>query len=193
MQGRATPYATFRCKPDHGRQAARRNPLVSDMPSAVPRPPLTLSVGGMTVRFGWRGDRWAHDVVGTDGTRWQSIEETGGADDPRWPASPVLVELSVLDTPAGPVILGVGLAGRSHFSASVGPDPSHPDRLRFDLACRVNEPPGWLGSTYDGPGGIVRLRPGSAADPPATVQWAYAFSPEGLVPLAGSRVEPPAD
>ncbi|MEI6240318.1 MAG: hypothetical protein WCR51_08005 [Planctomycetia bacterium] len=165
------------------------------MPAADPRPPLTLTVAGVMVRFVWRDDRWAHEVVDADGTCWRSIEGVeAGAGDPRWPASPALVELSRLGTAPGSAILGVGLAGRSHFSASVGPDPAHPDRLRFDIACRVNEPPIWLGSTYHGPGGRVRIGPGAAAErPPATVQWGYVFASGGIRPLAGSRVEAAAD
>jgi hypothetical protein len=164
------------------------------MPSQEARPPLTLTVAETTVRFAWHVDRWTHEVLSGDGTWWRSIEDGDGADDPRWPASPVLVELSALDTPAGRVILGVGLAGRSHFSASVGPDPAAPDRLRFDLACRVNEPPLWLGSTYRDSKGLVRIGPEPLAEPPpATVQWAYGFASGGLVPLAGARVEPRPD
>jgi hypothetical protein len=195
MKGRADAYATFLCRPHHGCQAV--SPARSSsptMPSPEARPPLTLTVAGTTVRFAWHVDRWTHDVLGADGTRWRSIEETAVGDDPRWPASPVLVELSALDTPAGRVILGVGLAGRSHFSASVGPDPAAPDRLRFDLACRVNEPPPWLGSTYRDSVGLVRIGPGPLVQPPpTTVQWAYAFGSGGLVPLAGARVEPRPD
>lgn len=162
------------------------------MPGADSRPPLTLTVADLTVRFMWRDDRWVHDVTRTDGACWRSVE--GGAGDPRWPASPVLVELSRLGASPGPAILGVGLAGRSHFSASVGPDPAHPDRLRFDIACRVNEPPLRLGSTYAGPRGLVRIGPGVAAErPPATVQWGYWFTPTAILPLDGSRAEPPAD
>lgn len=162
------------------------------MPAADSRPPLTLTVAEMTVRFVWRNDRWGHEVVCADGGCWRSIED--GADDPRWPASPTLVELSRLDTAPGPTILGVGLAGRSHFSASVGPDPAWPDRLRFDIACRVNEPPLRLGSIYDGPAGLVGIAPGLLpARPPATVQWGYWFAPSGILPFDGSQAGPPGD
>lgn len=165
------------------------------MTAADSRPPLTLTVADLTVRFVWCDDRWVHEVVQADGTCWRSIEgSAAAAGDPRWPPSPVLVELSWLGRSPGPAILGVGLAGRSHFSASVGPDPDHRDRLRFDIACRVNEPPGWLGSTYRGPQGVVRVAPGPvAARPPTTVQWGYWFTPTGILSLAGAQAEPPAD
>jgi len=131
-----------------------------------------------------------------DGGRWRSVEgpEASGGD-PRWPASPVLVELSRLQTPRGPALLGVGSAGRSHFSASIDADPHLPDRLRFEVACRVQEPPAWLGSTYHGRGGIVRVTPGPmSAAPPATVAWAYTFSSDGLLPhgeMPGRQGPPP--
>jgi len=139
----------------------------------------------MSVRFTWLEDRWAHDILVGRTVCWQSVEgpdADGG--DPRWPASPVFVELSRLHTARGPVLLGVGRAGRSHFSASIEADPAHPDRLRFEVACRVQELPARLGSTYRGPGGAVRVAPATAAPPPpATVVWAYAASPGGIVAL----------
>ncbi|NBT13710.1 MAG: hypothetical protein EBS56_09045 [Planctomycetia bacterium] len=168
-------------------------------PDAGSRPPLTLTAGRLTISFTWCGDRWAHEIGLEDGGTWRSVEgpEASGGD-PRWPASPVLVELSRLQTPRGPALLGVGSAGRSHFSASIDVDPDVPDRLRFEIACRIHEPPAWLGSTYRGPGGVVRVTPGPTADaPPATVAWAYTFSPDGLLPhgkIRGSQGPvPPAD
>ena len=164
------------------------------MSAAALRDPVSLSIGRMTVRFSWCHDRWAHQIVLPDGTTWQSFEgpaAQGG--DPRWPASPVLVELSRLPDASGPAVLGVGCAGRSHFSASVAPAPGHPDHLRFDIACRVTESPGWLGSTYVGPQGIVRVLPcATAVEPPATVRWGYDLGCQGILPLGRSRADMPA-
>lgn len=158
-------------------------------PATGPRLPLSLEVGDLTVCFTWQDDRWAHEVVGGDGRRWRSVEGPGAAGgDPRWPASPVLVELSRLETTRGPAVLGVGRAGRSHFSLSVDADPTDPGWLRFEIACRLQEPPAWLGSTYHGPTGLVRIAPGLVtARPPATVTWAYAFSSGGILPLGETR------
>lgn len=160
------------------------------MSAAALRAPVSLTLGRTALRFSWQDDRWVHEILLPDGTRWHSVEGASAAGgDPRWPASPVLVELSRLEGPHGPALVGVGLAGRSHFSASVGPDPLHADRIRFECACRVAEPPEWLGSTYAGPGGVVRVVPaGAAGRPPATVQWGYGVGPEGVLPLAGSRL-----
>ena len=151
----------------------------------MPPAPLTIGVGSVTVTFTWTGDRWSHEVVIRDLGAWRSVEGAClGTGDDRWPASPVLVELAPLATPRGRAILGVGKAGRSHFSASVGPDPDHPGQVRFEVACRLAERPVWLGSTYASAGGSVTIRPEAAAptELPATVQWAYSFGEGGPAP-----------
>ena len=103
--------------------------------------------------------------------------------DPRWPASPVLTE--VLATPAaGPAIVGVGSAGRSHFSASITRHPRGDDTLVFEIACRIQEPPIRLGSTYrtgEDSAELVQI----AADPgagglPRTIAWRYTIGPQGI-------------
>jgi hypothetical protein len=45
------------------------------------------------------------------------------------------------------VALLVGMAGRSHWSVSVEPETAA-NTLLFDVACRVQQPPIWLGSSY---------------------------------------------
>lgn len=142
--------------------------------------PLTLTIGPATILFAWSADRWSHSVTIGDHT-WESVEGPRAEDgDDRWPASPVLVELSRIQTALGPAIVGVGLAGRSHFSASITADPAVATHVRFEIACRYNERPGWLGSTYRGPHGTVVLSPAAGPPPPATVQWAYTFGGSGL-------------
>jgi hypothetical protein len=153
----------------------------------MPPTPPTIRSGPVTVTFHWVGDRWAHEVdihgLGT----WRSIEGPRAGGDDRWPAAPVLVELAPLETPHGLTILGVGLAGRSHFSASIGPAAGQHGRLRFEIACRIVESPVWLGSTYAScgkTGGEVVMAPAAGQPPklPATVQWAYSFGAAGLAP-----------
>jgi hypothetical protein len=41
----------------------------------------------------------------------------------------------------------VGMAGASHWSASVEADPIR-ERIIFDVACRIKAEPKWLGSSY---------------------------------------------
>ncbi len=166
------------------------------MPPSV-HAPLSIAVGtadaGVTVDFTWAGDRWQHTIVvrrptgGAAVEAWESLEGAWPTDgDPRWPAAPVLVELSAVDLPqAGPAggraVVGVGLAGRSHFSAAVATDPDRPGAVRFEIACRLVEPPGPLGSTYRLGGRVVRIAPRDASGPlPRTVTWSYSIGPDGL-------------
>jgi hypothetical protein len=133
------------------------------------------------VTFSWSGDRWEHVVLVPDGRTWRSVEGPGGpVEDPRWPASPPLVEVSLVAAGGRPAVLGVGLAGRSHFSLSVVACPERPETLLFEAAARVVEPGGWLGSTYDGDQGRERVTADHAGPPPATVRWAYRIGPAGL-------------
>ena len=151
-----------------------------------PHAPFTLASGSVEIAFMWAGDRWTHRITTRTAGTWQSVEGPRAEDgDPRWPASPVLVELSTLATAGGPAILGVGLAGRSHFSASIVPQPSTPDTLLFEIACRLQETPAWLGSSYWGGGDRIRVAADSSAIAlPGTAQWAYTIGPAGLQTLA---------
>jgi len=152
------------------------------------RPPVALSAGRTAVVFTWRDDRWRH-AVSVDGMPMAaSLEDTADGRCGVWPASPPLVELSTVETSAGTAILAVGLAGRSHYSASIAPHPAEPDTLLFEIACRIKASPAWLGSTYEMAGDAVRVTaPATADDLPATVCWSYAAGPAGIraVPPAG--------
>lgn len=166
---------------------------------AKPRPAIHLTLSGVDVRFDWLGDRWAH-AVRFDGTAaeraggaWHSIEGPGGGDE-RWPDSPVFVELNTHSVSGSMAVIGLGLAGRSHFSASVAADPTSPGTIRFDIAARIHEAPLHLGSTYgsEGPSRsfLVRVEPIPSADDvlPRTVEWSYRIGPHGIEPLAGARL-----
>lgn len=155
---------------------------------------------GWVAQFTWAVDRWCHRVLAgppaaAGRPAWESVEgpwPVGG--DPRWPASPVIVELSRVARPGqgaagGAALVGVGLAGRSHFSASITADPHHADAIRFEMACRVVEPPHRLGSTYRVGGHVVRIdADGGGGGLPRTVVWAYSIGPEGLAGVVGAKV-----
>ena len=164
----------------------------------ISRPPLLLNVGRSAAVFTWNGDRWSHRITtagGGEADGWTSLD--GGlppADDPRWPASPALVELSRVALPqsaggGGSALVGVGLAGRSHFSASIAPDPQVADAIRFEIACRLHEPPLWLGSTYRVGGRLIQM---NALDDvtilPRTVVWTYSIGPDGLFGVSGAVI-----
>ena len=154
---------------------------------------VRLRAGATEVVFLREHDRWRHIVTVAGCARLESVEgPENAAADPRWPASPVLTEVSLVGAAGRPAIVGLGLAGRSHFSVSVAAHPDRPDTLLFEVACRIQEPPGWLGSTYRAAdGGSVQAAPQAVGtDLPRTVQWSYAVGPDGVVPLpmaAGPR------
>jgi len=177
-------------------------PSASRVPAT--RQPVAFSAGTARVAFVWRADRWSHDVTlpaesAAAPTTWHSLDGPWPADgDPRWPASPALVEVSRIDTTGGasptasdrggPAILGVGMAGRSHYSASVVRDPLVADAVRFEIACRLHDGPGWIGSTYrEGPR-IVRIEADVTGGLPRTVVWSYSFGPGGIFGVRGATV-----
>lgn len=158
------------------------------------------------------GDRWSHQLL-IDGTPcWQSVEGVPSLPkgmvpglSERWPASAVVTEVSRIEIAAGPALLAVGRAGRSHFSLSVA--ATEDDRLLFELACRLHEPPGWLGSVYrplTAAGSVDPLADWHAISPagvatagvPATITWAYEFTPariEACPPASCGRLVFPSD
>ena len=173
--------------------------------TTVAGPPWRLVTPAAAVEFAWGGDRWAHRVIlpagadcpaGADGSavEWTSVEgPLRPDDDPRWPASPVLVNVTSVLAAAGPALVGVGLSGRSHFSATVTPDPAVARAIRFEIACRLHEAAGWLGSTYRSGEMIVRIAAAPVpAGLPRTVTWAYSLGPEGPFAAAGATILPAA-
>lgn len=153
------------------------------------RQPLRLAAGDLEVVFEWAGDRWGHRIVHRGRLVAESVEGAGPTGDPRWPLSPALQEVSAGGTADRPVLLAVGAAGRSHFSASVAADPTRPDTAVVEVACRTHEPAEWLGSTYRlGAGGTVRIRAETTGDPPCTVRWSCRVGPEGVA-AAGAAAE----
>jgi hypothetical protein len=112
---------------------------------------------GLRVRFIRTRDRLRHEValVSPGGERMllRSIE---GDDQDRWPESPPFQQATRHEVEAGrPAALLVGMAGRSHWSASVEADAAQ-RRLIFDVACRLSEPAGRLGSAYEAAAAIER-------------------------------------
>jgi len=111
-------------------------------------PSRVVVVGERMLRIAYqhRGDRYGHRVVvaGPGGltTLLQSVESVG---DVTWPESPPLQEFEVEPRGDQEVALLVGMAGASHWSASVEVDS---DELRFDVACRTRDIAAHLGSTY---------------------------------------------
>ena len=116
---------------------------------------MTMSSGAslgtdvLRVVFERKGDRYEHRIIYSkpDGSSGILASQEGRPDE-SWPPSPALQSLNLETRPDGnQTIMLVGMAGRSHWSMSVEADLTQ-NRLAFDIACRVHEPPVWLGSTY---------------------------------------------
>jgi hypothetical protein len=128
---------------------------------------------GLRVMFFWRVDRYAHRLERVEGgVVVPLLESIEGSDLDRWPPSPPLQQLSLEKLPDGRnVALLVGMAGASHWSLTAERDPSETGLL-FDVACRVKEPPEFLGSDYRAlvrheaaADAIVLHRPGGTGSP----------------------------
>ncbi len=104
----------------------------------------------LRVEFTWLGDRFGHSIsaVKQSGEIHPLLQSLEGNPTDNWPPSPPLQSLSI-ETLAGGrrAALLVGMAGGSHWSASIETTPSRAELL-FDLACRHQKEPTYLGSTY---------------------------------------------
>lgn len=106
--------------------------------------------GVLRVEFVWREDRFRQviSVVGADGVVALLLESVEGPKADGFPASPPLQSLSIETLADGRrAALLVGMAGRSHWSASIEP-LADAAGLVFDIACRVGEARPRLASEY---------------------------------------------
>jgi hypothetical protein len=94
-------------------------------------------------------DRIAHRVeVAAGGGYEPLLESAEGSPEEPWPASPALQQVHFQPTPDGrQAALLVGMAGRSHWSASVEVSGDGAAAV-IEVACRAKSRPDWLGSTY---------------------------------------------
>jgi hypothetical protein len=105
----------------------------------------------LTASFRLIGGRFRHSIVLSDATgetldHWEDVIDAASDE---WPSSPPIQQLSLESIHSQPTLLGVGQAGKSHWSISVEPIAAPECQgLRFDLACRTRMLPLWLGSTY---------------------------------------------
>lgn len=108
---------------------------------------------GSTLQLDFRrvGDRFVQSIrrIGSDGkylAAWDGVQQPEAE---LWPASPPIQELSLETIDGRDVLLGVGRAGKCHWSVSIETvEIESAAAFRFDIACRCPEPPQWLGSTY---------------------------------------------
>ena len=162
------------------------------------RVPIHFEVGRMSVEFIWNSDRWHHFFRKDQKDCMQSVEgdKIPTSNDilpipigisERWPASPVITEVTPTEAMGHRALVAVGLAGRSHFSASLTASTAKKDTILVEVACRIYEAPEWLGSTYScngkGPRDtLLTIKPGvpEPLDLPSTVLWSYCVSVGGI-------------
>ena len=119
----------------------------------------THGTGGIRlgVVFHWQADRFGHSIclLEAGGTHLPLLESIEGLPPDDWPQSPPLQSLHCESLPDGTrVALLVGMAGKGHWSASIGPRADE-NRLVFDVACRASESGGQLGTSYRLPKEVV--------------------------------------
>ncbi len=166
---------------------------------SAPDAAAVIEVGDLRVVFERRGDRFGHriEVRVAAGAPWRvACRSLEGEADDDWPPSPPFQQLHVERRPRGPVVLLVGMAGRTHWSGAVAEVDD--GGVQFDFAARSHETPLRLGSSYAGVDSIAfdlpirtageateiaddaaafaarTVRPRSPlASPPATWTWKY--------------------
>ena len=142
----------------------------------------------LRVRFQRRDDRWTHAIEATDanGLLWR-LESIEGAADEFWPPSPPLQSLQWHSLAnQEPVALLVGMAGSSHWSATIAAEGN---RLLFDIACRLSAQPIWLGGSYRLSNSAGQPLPLAASKP--TIQLlplAVADAPPGSIVSNNGRI-----
>ena len=160
--------------------------------------PISLSLpdSSLSLHFRWEVDRFVQSIDLCDG---RSLKQTIEDNSQIWPAAPPIQQLSLEHIDHSPVALGVGSAGKSHWSmsAEIGRIAGK-DCFVFDCACRVKEQPGFLGTAYTAidPGVInaleseidqelgvievtdleLRILPTISAQPGQTARWRYRIA-----------------
>jgi hypothetical protein len=112
----------------------------------------------LRVRFWLAEDRYAHEIWLAVAGEWMAVlASVEGSPSEDWPASPPFQSLHCAELgTANQSALLVGMAGKSHWSASIELDPAG-DCARFDIACRVR------GATAPGLSSTYRTMPGVSA------------------------------
>lgn len=160
--------------------------------------PISFEIGRISVEFSWNNDRWHHCFRIDQKNCLQSVEKDGitqnngnqtvphGISD-TWPASPVITEVTPTKAMGRPALVAIGLAGRSHFSASLTASDAEKDSMLVEVACRAQEAPKWLGSTYFQYGesptdALIVIQPKAidTFDKPMTILWSYRISVGGI-------------
>ncbi|WP_417739857.1 hypothetical protein [Rosistilla oblonga] len=104
---------------------------------------------GLALRLVWQEDRFGHAIEQLrGGKRTLLLETLADSAAVPWPANPPLQQASLETIDGRLAILGVGLAGTSHWSISMETLAGDSQGLRIDCACRCTSLPESLGSGY---------------------------------------------
>ena len=98
---------------------------------------------GLAIEFSWREDRFAHGIYFLqEGEQHPLLKSVEGVASDTWPASPPLQQISAREIAGDPAIMGVGMAGHSHWSASCLLKTSDDGQLTLlcELACLTKTP-----------------------------------------------------
>lgn len=105
---------------------------------------------GLAIEFTWQVDRFAHAIyfLREDQQQLLLTSVEGSASD-EWPASPPLQQISAQEIVGDPAIMGVGMAGHSHWSASCLLKTNDDGQLTLlcELACLTKTPAKTTGKT----------------------------------------------
>lgn len=143
---------------------------------------LVTDDGRLRIDFQWHLDRFIQRIYLDDIEVGGSIE--GGQQEP-WPASPPIQQLLTQEIDGSTAILGVGAAGRSHWSISA---ELQEGAIEFDVACRCKGDARFLGSSYELVDAVVihsdetvveardgRIAIQAATDQAGTHRWRYSM------------------
>ncbi len=110
---------------------------------------METSSGPLVARCFVTGDRTGHGIWWCEGGAELILSSLEGTPDQAWPCSPPFQEIVAENIAAGgrPALLGVGMAGKSHWSATIEGD-GFSEAIAFDIACRTAAVPALLGSAY---------------------------------------------
>ncbi len=143
---------------------------------------------GLFVRCDWAVDRYQHQIGWViDGIEHAALESREGTPDDQWPPSPPLQQLSMQMIEGNPALLGVGMAGSSHWSASFVLLQQKIVELVVELACLVPKNAGAETRTHPVLRSTYKLK--EPFQVPKTAAETHDFSGESDIPAAGRQVD----
>lgn len=108
---------------------------------------ISLETSDLNLQFSRHGDRYHLRTLIGDNLIFDTHD---GSDEEAWPAAPPLQQLYQQMLPTGPAVLGVGAAGRTHWSASFSVREA--GLIWLEYAARVSRTwhpsDEWLGTSF---------------------------------------------